>query len=297
MSSNNDDIKHYEVLEITEAVVVDINLNTATDEAATKKKVPFPTWMILFVSSFGVFMASVSTSALIIAFPVLLIDLKMTIDTMMWVLLVLLLCIGAVVPVAGKLGDIISQKMIYLAGYYMFVIGSLGAGFVNKSNKGYDLVACRVVIGFGAALLFTNSNAILTTAFAPYNLVGLSQGVFQLSAAMGIVLGPLIGGGFADSDWKWIFFFNVPLGGICCIIATIYLEDNSNNVTTKRTLMEYVKRFDFLGAFCCCTGLVLILIAMIQGVVADPVLSQTKSLGAAYQESFLSLISFMQSIH
>ena len=66
-------------------------------------------------------MASVSTSALIIAFPVLLIDLRMTINTMMWVLLVLLLMIGAVVPVAGKLGDILGQARIYKVKYSMLV--------------------------------------------------------------------------------------------------------------------------------------------------------------------------------
>ena len=189
------------------------------DQDQDVKKAPAPTgsvplsiWIVLFVSSFGVFMASVSTSALIIAFPVLLIDLSMTINTMMWVLLVLLLLIGAVVPAAGKLGDIIGQARVYQAGYWIFVIGCLGAGFVNTNNLGYDLVAARVVIGFGAALLFTNSSAILTNAFAPYNKVGLSQGVFQLSSAMGIVFGPLLGGAFATTNWRWIFWFNVPPG-------------------------------------------------------------------------------------
>ena len=58
------------------------------------KHVPLAVWAVLFFSSFGVFMASVSTSALIIAFPVLLLELRMTINTMMWVLLVLLLLMG-----------------------------------------------------------------------------------------------------------------------------------------------------------------------------------------------------------
>ena len=182
------------------------------DIAPVKERVPFSTWVVLFVSCFGVFMASVSTSALIIAFPVLLVDLSMTINTMMWVLLVLLLLIGAIVPVAGKLGDILGQARVYQVGYWLFVIGSLGAGFVSTENKGYDLIAARVIIGLGAALLFTNSSAILTNAFAPYNKVGLSQGIFQLSSAMGIVFGPLLGGAFATANWRWIFWFNVPPG-------------------------------------------------------------------------------------
>ena len=64
-------------------------------------KVPLRCWMILFISSAGVLMASISTSALIIAFPVILIDLDTTLDTMMWILLIILLMIGAIVGIAG----------------------------------------------------------------------------------------------------------------------------------------------------------------------------------------------------
>ena len=153
-----------------------------------------------------------TTFDLTYTYSLYMLDLDMTISTMMWVLLVLLLLLGAVVPTAGKLGDMFGQSRVYLLGYWTFVIGSLGGGFSQPQNHGYDLIACRVVIGFGAALLFTNSSAILTNAFAPYGKVGLSQGVFQLFSAMGIVFGPLIGGGFADTNWRWIFWYNAPVG-------------------------------------------------------------------------------------
>ena len=99
----------------------------SVDGAAEPKDiVPFRVWCILLISSIGVFMASVSTSALIIAFPVLLIELDITISTMMWVLLVILLMIGAVAGSAGKLGDIFGQATLYKLGYLLFVVGSLG---------------------------------------------------------------------------------------------------------------------------------------------------------------------------
>lgn len=265
---------------IVESAPVALSVASGETEEKTKEvqkeRPPWNVWAILFISSFGVFMASVSTSALIIAFPVLLMDLKMNINTMMWVLLVLLVVIGAVVPTAGKLGDILGQANIYKIGYWFFVIGSLGAGFVSVDRKGYDLVAARIIIGFGAALLFTNSSAILTNAFAPYNLVGLSQGIFQLSAAMGIVFGPLIGGGFAESNWRWIFWFNVPPGGLCAIAATIILKDKpSDSSDGSLSTWDHLRRFDFVGALGCSFGLILILLAMIQGVVADPILSRS----------------------
>ena len=157
-------------------------------------RIPFRVWVVLFISNVGVFLAAGSTSALIIAFPVLLEELNMTIAVMMWVLLVLLLMIAVVVPIAGKLGDIIGQAHLYKLGYFIFVFGCLGGGLVHKDQRGYDLLATRVVTGIGAALLFTNSSAILTNSFAPYGKVGLSQGCFQLAAALGAALGPLLGG-------------------------------------------------------------------------------------------------------
>jgi MFS family permease len=225
------------------------------------------------ISSIGVFMAAVSTSALIIAFPVLIEDLDITISTMMWILLCVLLLIAAVVGIAGKLGDIFGQATLYKFGYIVFIIGCLGGGFAKKENKGMDLIAVRVVIGFGAAFLFTNSSAILTNAFAPYNLVGLSQGVFQLSSAMGTVLGPLIGGAFAQTNWRWIFFFNVPLGGPCALLALWVVQDKKDRVS--KSFAEHAKSFDWIGAVFYPIGLVLYLTAMIQGVSPTPPLSQT----------------------
>lgn len=177
---------------------------------AENERVPLRAWTILFITCLGVLMASISTSALVIAFPTLLEELDMTINTVMLVLLVLLLVLAAAVTTAGKLGDIIGQATIFKIGYSCFTIGCLAAGFCDRKYRGYDLVGYRVIIGFGAALLFTNSAAIITTAFAPYNKVGLCQGVYQLSVALGGVLGPLIGGALATTNWRWIFWFNVP---------------------------------------------------------------------------------------
>lgn len=211
-SQEKEDLNDLEVGKETPGDIVGTVHLTAQESDQHPPEVPLRSWIMLAVSCFGVFMASVSTSALIIAFPTLLVDLNMSLAVTMWVLLVLLLVMGAVVATAGKLGDILGQATIYKIGYWCFIIGSLGAGFSSAKNKGYDLIACRVVIGFGAALLFTNSSAILTTAFAPYNKVGLSQGFFQLSSASGAVLGPLIGGALAETNWRWIFWYNVPAG-------------------------------------------------------------------------------------
>lgn len=248
---------------VEKEIIKDANDGGEETDGETKS-VPLHCWAILLISSVGVFMAAVSTSALIIAFPVIILDLQVTIATMMWILLSVLLVIGAMVGIAGKLGDVFGQAFLFKFGYATFIIGCLGGGFCTQEQKGMDLVAARVIIGFGAAFLFTNSSAILTNAFAKYNLVGLSQGVFQLSAAMGMVLGPLIGGSFAQTNWRWIFWYNVPLGGPLALLALWVVHDG--NEVVHKTWIEHAKTFDWIGAFCCPAGLILLLTAMLQGV-------------------------------
>lgn len=231
-------------------------------------------WIVLFVSCVGVFLASVSTSALIIAFPTVIIALKTELATMMWVLLVVLLCIASVAPLAGKLGDVFGQAGLYKAGFGVFVLGSLGGGLSSVDAKGLDLIGARIAVGVGAGFLFTNSIAIVTDAFAPYNQVGLAQGVFQLCAALGTVLGPLVGGGLATAtkdSWRWIFFFNVPSGGLCFLLALWAVRDARPPV--KRTWAEHAARLDWLGAASCVLGLILLLLAMIQAVSPTPPLN------------------------
>ena len=103
----NDEERGMEGSAVDKLAVIEMDkISPRTDKTTitiheVKGNVPWTVWATLFISSFGVFMAAVSTSALIIAFPVLLLTLNMTINTMMWVLLVLLLMIGAVVPTAG----------------------------------------------------------------------------------------------------------------------------------------------------------------------------------------------------
>lgn len=121
--------------------------------------------------------------------------------------------------------------------------------------------------------------------------VGLAQGVFQLTSALGSILGPLIGGALAESDWRWIFWFNVPIGGVCWLLAVWAVKNTRKMV--QRTWMEHVKRFDWIGAIFCMLGLILLLLAMIQGVSPDPVLSQTGPIAGLIVAGCVSGIIFI----
>jgi MFS family permease len=227
---------------------------TATPPIAKSAPTAHPRarWFVLFVSAFGVLLASIQTSALIIAFPDLVRELHTTLTTMIWVLLVVMLVIAAIVPLAGRLGDMFGQAKLYNMGFIIFTISSLLSGFCTTENKGTDLIGYRVIMGLGAAFLFTNSGAILTDAFAPYNQVGLAQGVFGLAASLGTILGPVLGGVLAVKDWRWIFWMNVPIGGACCIMGLLTVKDAKKPKTEtdskKTSWSPFTWHFDLLGA-------------------------------------------------
>eukprot|EP01034_Spumella_vulgaris_P028513 gene28513-35382_t len=189
---------------------------------------------------------------------------------MIWILLIFLLIIAGTVGIAGKLGAIFGQANLYIFGMFVFTLGQLIGGLADKKYNGQDLLAARVISGFGAAFLLTNSSAILTNAFAPYNKVGFSQGILQLASACGLILGPVIGGGFGETAWRWLFFWNVPIGGLCFLLSLWAVYDP--HFKMSKPWRQVAADFDWIGAVFYPTGLTLIVVAMIQAVSPTPYL-------------------------
>ena len=131
----------------------------------------------------------------------------------------------------------------------------------------------------------------MTNAFAPYNKVGLSQGIFQISSAAGMVLGPVLGGGFAATNWRWIFFWNVPLGGACFLLSLWAVQEQTNR--EKIDWLAEAKKLDWLGVVFYPTGLVLVFIAMLQAVAPTHELDQARPLAGLITAGILCLAIFI----
>jgi len=95
-----------------------------------------------------------------------------------------------------------------VSGFVIFSLASLGAGF---AGDGTELILWRIVQGMGGAFLFANASALVTDAF-PREQLGVAMGTNTMVAAIGLVLGPVLGGALVAIDWPWVFWFNVPLG-------------------------------------------------------------------------------------
>jgi EmrB/QacA subfamily drug resistance transporter len=168
-------------------------------------------WTALSVTTVGALLASIQGSALLIALPNILAELRITFFTIMWVLLGYLLILTVLTPVVGRLADMWGRKRLYNSGFVAFSVGSLISGLAQPQLHGIDLVIGRIVQGIGAALMITNSTAIVTDAFRR-GQVGLGLGINQIAGAAGFLIGPIVGGLLTEASWRWVFLFNVPIG-------------------------------------------------------------------------------------
>jgi EmrB/QacA subfamily drug resistance transporter len=154
------------------------------------------------------FLATVNSGTLIIALPELERSLHTTLLQLVWVILVYMIVSTVLVLTAGRLSDLFGRKHAYVLGFVLFSLASLGAGF---SGSGTQLILWRVLQGIGGAFLFANSAALVTDAF-PKKELGLAMGTNTMVAAVGLVVGPVLGGALVAISWPWVFWFNLPLG-------------------------------------------------------------------------------------
>jgi EmrB/QacA subfamily drug resistance transporter len=183
-----------------------VALATRTRRIGVHHDHPHYKWWALSCTSLGMLLATVNSGTLIIALPDLERALNTSLLQLVWVILVYLIASTVLVLTAGRLSDLFGRKNAYVGGFVLFALASLGAGF---AGGGTELLIWRVVQGGGGAFLFANSSAIVTDAF-PREQLGVAMGTNVMVAAVGLVIGPVLGGALVLIGWQWVFWFNVP---------------------------------------------------------------------------------------
>lgn len=144
-----------------------------------------------------------------------------------WVSLAYLLTLATLLIPVGRLADAHGRKLMYLYGFVIFTAASAACGLAPGLSA---LIAFRIAQGVGAALLQANSVALVTTS-APPGRARAALGVQGAAQAVGLALGPTIGGLLVSTlGWRWVFGINVPVG-IVAVAAGVYLLPR----TTHRT--------------------------------------------------------------
>lgn len=167
-------------------------------------------WTALGVLSTGVLMTVLDGSIVTVAMPAIQNDLGFTPAGLSWVVNAYLIAFGSLLLLAGRLGDLIGRKRMFLAGTGVFTGASLLAGFAGSPEV---LIAARFLQGLGSAMAAAVSLGILITLFTEPRERAKAIAVFSFTGAAGASLGQVLGGVLTDAlDWHWIFFINLPIG-------------------------------------------------------------------------------------
>lgn len=211
-------------------------------------------WYILANVSLGTFMSTLDASLVSVALPSLSSDLQTKLSIIQWVITAYLLVITSLLPVFGRIADLVGRKRIYSIGFLMFALGSFLCGLAT--NIGF-LIGARVIEAIGASMLMSNSNAIVTAAFPPQER-GRALGLIGTVVALGSLSGPAIGGFLLELiHWRSIFFLNVPIGILGFLAAQVILPLDK--------LQKNKETFDLWGALFFSVGMISLLFALSKG--------------------------------
>lgn len=193
-------------------------------------------WIIVATVCIGAFMGQLDTSIVSLALPALEVQFNAHLNQVQWVAIIyLLVLIGLLTPL-GRLADEKGRKALYTSGFLVFVAGSALCGFAPNLAT---LVAARAVQAIGGAMLQANSVALITAA-VPREKLGRAIGVQATAQALGLALGPMLGGLLiAWLDWRWVFWVNVPVGLLGMALARF---------TLPQTALRHAEPFNRIGS-------------------------------------------------
>ena len=166
-------------------------------------------WAVLVVVSLGFFMTLLDLTIVNIAIPNMILKLHASLDDVLWVLNAYALVLAVLVITAGRLGDLLGPRTMFVAGIAVFTVASAACGLAPGAGW---LIAFRAVQGLGAAMLMPQTLALVTMTFPP-DRRGAAFGVWGAVAGLATIAGPTLGGLLVTAfDWRWIFFVNLPIG-------------------------------------------------------------------------------------
>ncbi|MBO0937067.1 MFS transporter [Fibrella sp. HMF5335] len=196
-------------------------------------------WLVLATLAFGTFMATLDSSIVNIALPTIRRELGAG-DSVEWVVLSYLLTTTSTLLIMGKLSDWLGRRTMYIAGFAIFVLGSVLCGLAWNL---VSLVGFRVVQGLGAAIIFAIAPAIISDTFTPAER-GQALGLMGAIVAAGSSTGPVVGGLLLGKfGWSSIFFVNLPIGLIAIWRAWVVLPKSPTLPS-----QDIRRTFDLVGA-------------------------------------------------
>jgi EmrB/QacA subfamily drug resistance transporter len=191
------------------------------DQAATSER---RRWIALGILCLGQLMMVLDATIVNVALPSIQRELHFSQGNLTWVINGYLVTFGGFLLLAGRMGDLVGRKKVFLTGLVMFTAASVLCGLAQDQTM---LIAARIIQGIGGAVASSVILAIIVTEFQGAAEQAKAMGMYAFVSAGGGSVGLLAGGALTQSlDWHWIFFVNVPIGVFAFVFGWMLIEEN-----------------------------------------------------------------------
>jgi len=196
---------------------------SSTDAAAASRS-ERRRWIALAVLCLGQLMMVLDATIVNVALPSIQRDLHFSQGNLTWVIDGYLITFGGFLLLAGRMGDLVGRKRVFLTGLVMFTAASVLCGVASSQGM---LIGARLLQGVGGAVASSVILAIIVTEFPGRVEQAKAMGLYAFVSAGGGSIGLLAGGALTQSlDWHWIFFVNVPIGAVALLLGWRLIEEN-----------------------------------------------------------------------
>ncbi len=190
-------------------------------------------WIALLVLCTGMLMIVLDVTIVNVALPSIQRDLGFSQSGLAWVINAYLIPFGSLLLLAGRIGDLVSRRGVFVAGLAVFTAASALCGLAGSE---FVLIAARFVQGVGGAMTSAVILGMIVTMFPEAREQAKAIGVYSFVASAGGAVGLLLGGVLTDGvNWHWIFFVNVPVGLVTGVAALRVLSRERVVVADRRT--------------------------------------------------------------
>jgi EmrB/QacA subfamily drug resistance transporter len=180
-------------------------------------------WLALYVLCGGMLMIVLDATIVNVALPSIQDDLGFSQSNLAWVVNAYLIAFGGLLLLAGRIGDLIGQRRVFLGGLAVFTAASLLCAVAQTQGM---LIGARFVQGVGGALASAVILGMIVTMFPEPREQAKAIGVYAFVASAGASIGLLLGGALTEAiNWHWIFFVNVPIGVALAALALRLVEN------------------------------------------------------------------------
>ena len=188
-------------------------------------------WVVAAAVGFGAIMGTIDASIVNVAMPHIRGSVGATLQEITWISTAYIITTVMIMPLTGFLGGLFGQKRVYMASLGLFIFGSALCGLARSLST---LVLFRALQGLGAGALQPTQQAILRQTF-PKEEQAMAMALFAIVIMVGPAIGPTLGGWITDNySWPWIFYINLPIGGLGLLAVSRFVHEPEDIVHANR---------------------------------------------------------------